>query len=373
MARLAQIASVLCLLAAPLHAQDAIPQTPPELRDFRIEPERTQSEPEVGPEIRPSLTPPAISPVVPEKSSEISADRTDPTTNVTPERRPGGTVGQKRTTPSRTATAPILLPPIDNAETDSPQIAPEPEISTPPPQQNDSIASSPLEGKGWSSFALGFFALLGILIAGWLIRRRKRSNYGKTKESLPILEASGQETYSAPHAAAVPKNPPKEIRPHVTLEFKPERATLSFSALTVKGTLVIENIGQDAAKDMHMRATMISANRDQAATIDAFFKRTIPVEDNILGDAKAGEKIALELEISIPSPELQSYSVAERQIVVPVIVAELSYRWQSGRDSARLACLVGREAQPPTRKMGPLRLDLGPRSFSPLGQRALHA
>jgi hypothetical protein len=35
--------------------------------------------------------------------------------------------------------------------------------------------------------------------------------------------------------------------------------------------------------------------------------------------------------------------------------------------------MVGREANPPQPKMGPFRLDLGPRRFASLGQRPLFA
>jgi hypothetical protein len=52
------------------------------------------------------------------------------------------------------------------------------------------------------------------------------------------------------------------------------------------------------------------------------------------------------------------------------MLANIEYEWgEGGHDVAKLACLIGREANPPKPKMAPLRLDLGPRSFTPLGQR----
>lgn len=374
MARLAQTTSILFLLAAPLHAQDALPQTPPELRDFRIEPERTQPEPTAGPEIRPTIAaPPVAEPTEPQRTSAALSDRPAPSPDATPNRRSTASAPPKRQTSSSTRTTPVLMPPVGSITADTPQAEPNSDISAPPFVQ-DERNNSPLPVYNeWASIALALSALLAMLFAGWFIWRRKCNEDGRIEDSLPIIDVP--DTGSAPvhHAINIHRTRAEQIRPQVKLEFRPERATLSFTALTVKGTLVIENMGKEAATDMHMRATMISANRDQAATIDAFFNRSIAVEDNVIGDAKAGEKIALELEISIPSQELLSYTVAERQIIVPIVVAELTYLWTAGKDSARLACLVGREAQPPQGKMGPLRLDLGPRSFSQLGQRTIHA
>jgi hypothetical protein len=373
MARLAQFALLFCLLVAPAQGQDAVRETPPELRDFRIDPERAQPQPTSGPEIRPSPTPPVTEPVVPERTPDTSSGTPIPTPNATSPRRVPEVTQPADPAPSTTTPAPISTQPVDNTAEATPQAAPTPAI-TAPQSSPEARTDSPLPvDSNWLAAAVALLVLLGVLLAGWFMWRRKQDGFAQMAESPPTAHNPLIEDTSAPNVAATPMPQTAEIRPQITLEFKPERATLSFTALTVKGTLFIENRGQDTATDMHMRATMISANQEQATTIAAFFNQSIPVEDNILGDAKAGEKIALELEISIPSQELQSYSVAERRIVVPVIIADLSYRWSGGQDSSRLACLVGREAQSPHGKMGPLRLDLGPRSFTPLGQRPLYA
>ena len=65
------------------------------------------------------------------------------------------------------------------------------------------------------------------------------------------------------------------------------------------------------------------------------------------------------------------YIVGDKKIFVPVMLANVAYSWDGGADNVTIACMVGRESEPPGAKMGPLRLDLGPRSFAPLGQRPL--
>ncbi len=104
----------------------------------------------------------------------------------------------------------------------------------------------------------------------------------------------------------------------------------------------------------------------------AFHSGAIEVPEELLGEAKVGERLAMQIEMSMPAAELQCFEVQSRRIMVPVMVANLAYDWVGGSDMVKLACLVGKEAEPPAPKMAPFRLDLGPRSFAPLGQRPLY-
>jgi hypothetical protein len=66
--------------------------------------------------------------------------------------------------------------------------------------------------------------------------------------------------------------------------------------------------------------------------------------------------------------------LGDQRLMVPIILATLQYRvdGQPNPLRAEMAHMIGREANPPKPKMGPLRLDLGPRSFAPLGTRPLY-
>ena len=122
---------------------------------------------------------------------------------------------------------------------------------------------------------------------------------------------------------------------------------------------------------MQLRTTMISANTRQKEIIAAFHGGDIPITPNPLGSAQAGERLALDIEMTVQVNEIESYNVGTKKIFVPVILVNLAYEWEGGSDNITMAWIVGREAEPSSAKMGPLRLDLGPRSFAPLGQRLL--
>ena len=367
MAHIAHLSLVLSLVAGTAYAQETLQETPPELRDFRIEPERPQPAPQSEPEIRPSVVPKTTEEplsMVPEPVATVSPPPQSPTPSV---RQPE--VGSVRSDEVREVYEPRASVESE-PDADIQQKSPVPPATTSEAPKAREIA----DGLPFWQLALGF--VIAILLAGWLTRRlRRRRHSSEPRPSQKGSEVGAKRVVSMETAPAITQATTikaANLRPRLALEFIPERATLSFTALTVKGKLHINNAGGGPARNLRMRATMISASNTQARTIDAFYSGAIPIEVNALGDAMAGESLALEIEISIRLNELESHILGTRQIVVPVVVADIAYDWIDGDDVARLACMIGRESQPPQPKMGPLRLDLGPRSFSPLGQRKLY-
>jgi hypothetical protein len=354
MARVALPLFLSCLIPSAVAAQEAIPETPPELRDFRLDPERAQPTPQ--PEVQPPPPAPAVEPET--QPTQPRAERpAQPTTRQS--LRPAVTA------PVGNQTA---APPEAVIEQPAEATSPSPEVAAPPAQTlaTPTSSSAPAYWEIAAAVALAMLALLG----GWLFLRKRGNDVADDLEqpNIPKFE-------SEPAPKLAPTAPVATItkRPRISLEFVPEKATLGFSALTLKGQLRLVNEGDAPAIDMQLRATMISANQRQKETIAAFHGGAIPITPNPLGEAKAGERLALDIEMSVQVNELDSYTIGERKIFVPVMLANLSYEWEGGSDNVTMAWMVGRETEPAQPKMGPLRLDLGPRSFAPLGQRPIYA
>jgi hypothetical protein len=156
--------------------------------------------------------------------------------------------------------------------------------------------------------------------------------------------------------------------------FTPEKATISFTTLTVKGQLQIANDGTSPAKNLELRAVLLSASGRQQEAMRSFFVDHATIAANPLGEAKPGERLALSLELSVSLGDMQAFSMGDWRLLVPILVANLGYTDVDGeKNEVRLACMIGREAKPPKPKLGPLRLDQGPRSFGHLGQRPVAA
>lgn len=357
MARMALSVLLPCIAASTAVAQDAVPETPPELRDFRLDPERPPPQAQPQPEVQP---PPVAPTVEPEASAaQPRVERAAPS---------------RDTQQSEGASAPEVnraAEPLPGVESEPQTETVAPPETVRPPAAEVTLAPTPSSGLFWWEVAAAVAAALALLV-GWRLFRRRRKGGTDIDEHEPVTAVT------PPPAAIPPLAPARPItvvakRPQITLEFIPEKATLGFSALTLKGQLQLVNNGDAPASDMQLRLAMISANPRQNETIAAFTGGSIPIEAKPLGEAKAGERLALDIEMAVQVSELDSYMIGDKKIFVPVMLANLSYDWDGGTDNVTMAWMVGRESAPLQEKMGPLRLDLGPRNFSPLGQRPIYA
>lgn len=357
MARSALAVILGCWMASAVAAQDAVPETPPELRDFRLDSPRPAPEPQ--PEVQP---PPVVRTVEPEPVRP--APRTERSATA-----PTGQTSRPEPSADNIASSRENAEPVSKVVDELPAdaVAPVAE-STAPDIQPIPLPASP-SGVAWWKMAAAIAAALALL-GGWVfLRKRRTAEVVNSEVSIPAV---------APHTSVIPPTlqttAPAAVaakRPQISLEFIPDRATLGFSALTLKGRLQLVNTGDAAASDMQLRTTMISANTRQKEIIAAFHGGDIPIEPNLLGEAQAGERLALDIEMAVQVNEIESYNVGAKKIFVPVMLVNLAYSWEGGSDNITMAWMVGRETQPSPAKMGPLRLDLGPRSFAPLGQRPL--
>ena len=341
-------------------AQDAIPETPPELRDFRLDPQRPAPQPQTEPTTeRPAIPPqPAVS-TLPEQ--ETPQPRSQPQQQ-SAEVRPAAQA--PITPPEQTKAEPqldIAEPAILDEVTE--EIAPKTEPVTETPAN---------AAADWQIVAvLGFIAIL-LLGVYWLRRRRKIVSMTDATITEPnYIKAA--EHREPDLIIAVPKQASISKKPRIILDFIPEKATVSFTTLTIKGQLRLINEGDAVAKEMELRVGLISASPQQDDAIKAFNADAANIPPEAIGDATSGERIGMAIEISVPLSEMQSFPLGDQRLFAPIMVANLSYRGSSKGSTkiAHISCMIGREANPPASKMRPLRLDLGPRSFAPLGQRPL--
>lgn len=347
-------------MASAVAAQGAIPETPPELRDFRLDPVRPQPAPQPQPEVQP---PPVVRTVEPQPQPvERQRERAEPSQPRQTDRAATADPEPPTATEPLTEETPPPVPAI---------VEPLPETAEPLAKAQPNPTTSP--SLPWWLGLAGIAAALALL-GGWLYWRRRPVGAVDSEVS-----PSAERFEPAPAPVIVPQPAPIKVventapRPRILLEFIPDKATLGFNALTLKGQLRLVNEGDSPATDLQFRAILTSANQRQNETIAAFQSGAITIAPNAIGSAKEGERLALDIEMSVPVNELESYTVGGKQIFVPLMLASLEYAWANGKDSATIACMIGRETEPPQPKMGPLRLDLGPRSFAPLGQRPVYA
>jgi hypothetical protein len=218
--------------------------------------------------------------------------------------------------------------------------------------------------------ALGAFA--------WLrLRRRREAQDEEDRASLagtlgaarwvedqtPAAEPAPAEPEPAPEPAAQP------ARAWLEIDIAPDRAAATDTQAVLHYELTLRNTGELAARNIRIDSRLFNASAD--ADIADFLAG--PIHDTSGSPHIAippGEELRLGSAAGMPNEEVQAIQVQGRTIFVPSLATKVAYDWDGGPASGRAAraWLVGRETEAST-KMGPFRLDLGPRIYRQVGRR----
>jgi hypothetical protein len=186
----------------------------------------------------------------------------------------------------------------------------------------------------------------------------------------------------APAAAAVaaPVRTPaqlrqedEELRPALVFEFKPERMVATDAQASVHFALLVRNSGQGPARNVRIEARMFNASPQQAQEIAAFLAtpaKTDEESSSIL--IQPQQSIGARTQVVMPKESVREIRVGGRPLFIPTVVVRAVYQWGRSRSGqAHGTYLVGVENQTSPEKMGPFRLDLGPRIYRSVGGRPI--
>lgn len=380
-----------------VNAQDSVPSSPPELRDFELKPSsdlnarigrepRPEPEPSLNATIRPpvqapvatptqpvQLRPPApapqaVQPAIQEPEPQPTRPRTERAARQSP--RPTSTPTPVET-PAPTVEAPLALEPaVPPAE---PPLAPAQPVPSQPVDEG---------GLPWLNILLGALAALGI---GYALLERRRAARARAEaeraESRAVAQAEAarriRETERA-RAAVVPEITPATVaapavdddRPWIELDFAPETAAATERDAQVQYRLTVRNIGKSPAHNVRIEARMFNIDAEQKQEIAAFF--AAPVNGPVLPPRTIPQEGAVEHRglVAMPREDMRAIVVEGRSLFIPVVAFNVLYDWGDGAaGQTALSYVVGRETGAESEKMGPFRLDLGPRFYRSVGQR----
>ena len=176
--------------------------------------------------------------------------------------------------------------------------------------------------------------------------------------------------FKAPPAAPAPVGVvSSRLRPSIEIGVKPLRCVVDDDQVAIEFELELFNAGTAPARAIHAEASIINASATQDQDLAAFFANASPTPDRL--DVIAPMKrIALTSRVVAPRSAIQEYELAGRKSFVPLIAFNAVYQWSGGGTAQTSAAyLVGRETK--SEKLGPLRLDLGPRDFRSLAAHVL--
>jgi hypothetical protein len=404
----------LILLAAVLLAAPAAAQTN-SAAPVEIPPAPAPRQDTVGPEQLREFSLPGT---VTRRSDAPAEPRPSPAPTTAPPARAQATTGtpppaQARPRPpaaAPAATAPTAAPEpeLDRSAPPAPSLSLDLPPATPAPQQAPEPsavpAPAPLPPVDDSPVRLWPWLLLALLAGGgallWVFRRRARDQRGRygelafagaapaeapepvrppaprpTPAPPPLRPAS--ETPPAPRPAAdTPVSPPapvgvvsSRLRPWIDLEFVPLRATLTDTEAVIDFELGILNSGSVPGRQVVVEAIILNAGEEQEASLATFYARANIDGEGIEAIPPLG-RLPLRSQVRLPRAGIREYAADDRRLFVPIVAFNAIYRWSGGTGRTSASFLVGLD-NGVSAKLGPLRLDQGPREWRTLAARLL--
>jgi hypothetical protein len=274
---------------------------------------------------------------------------------------------------------------LEEALPQAPVSTPAPAAPGEAPPAAEAVAAESSSGFPWLYLGLGALALVLGFLAYRKLRGRGEEVYEEPEplEETPVRAPEMAAPAPKPARAPSPVPPPApapaapvaigtvgiQIRPWLELEFKPDRATATPTEATVQYELTIRNTGNMAARDIRIEARMFNAGAEQE--IGAFF--TEPVRERTqpaLPIIEPRSEVTVRSSLVMPKENLREVTVQGRRLFIPTIAFNVAYDWGENRSGqTSTSYVVGREAEAPSERMGPFRLDLGPRLYRSVGQR----
>jgi hypothetical protein len=203
-----------------------------------------------------------------------------------------------------------------------------------------------------------FFVLLGAMLF-WRARRaaRKQSAFTANED---------MQVGSIEPVAKLPEPIPSV--PVLEIGFRPHSANATLFNAALGFELTLSNRGDEILSGINIQGAMGQAGEHGA-------RAPLLTDLSAFGEIAAlqtGETEMVTGEFRIPLTSIQPIMFRSQALFVPLIQFSIEFTDATGFQHFQTATyLVGREHQPPRPKMAPFRLDLGPRSFAPLGQRPL--
>jgi hypothetical protein len=336
---------------------------PPQLKDFTLPGQRTTPPAATPPPA--TATPPAAPPPRTVPAPTVERDRPAATP-----RRPEPVA---RRVTSGTDAAPAAAAPGPAPTTPAPQtVAPPPSAGAPPlqPEPEAEAAPVPAATPGPSLLWPAAGGLLVLLLGAFFLLRRRRAvavreeARNAAREELGGALAAPREPAPEPEPAA-----PAAPRPWIELDIVPERAAATEAEAVVHYALTLTNQGDAPAHNIRIDPRLFNASAE--GEMMAFFQGSIHEKSGSPHVVIApGGTLKLNGQVAMPKAELREIEIAGRRIFVPMVAINVAYDWAGGgKGRTSRSWLVGREAETPSAKMGPFRLDLGPRIYRSVGRR----
>ncbi len=349
-----------------------------------------------APRVRPSATPSSAPPVTASPSPAPSATAAPrgaapaPRATATPRAAPvrAAAPALAPAVPAQTAprsTEPGPPPPSATATAPAPLPSPSLPVIMPTPQANP----APDAAFDWRLWAVAAAALLAAIGAALLWRARPARAEPVASEPPVVPAAEPEPPAPAPPVSRAPEPGPAADREEppapapapaatrtdpgpLTLTLEARRLTASLMATTLSYRVRLTNSGQTPVTDLAVEGDLVSAHS------------SLPVERQIASDAQRlelrhaavalapGESIEFTGDMRLPLDQITPIRAGSAAYFVPLARFRIESGGQGPVSRVQVQTFViGELPEQPGAALRPFRLDLGPRTYSQVGQRAV--
>jgi hypothetical protein len=307
---------------------------------------------------------PSSSPSRPKRTETASAD-------LAPAPRPERVAEPTRASPSSSIS--VALPKVDGGSTAA---APSSTPASAPVFAPDPAPAGTLAPEHKFPILPWLLAAIALGAGGAFLFWRKHSGREALAGGPPIdlFVAPEPAPAPAPRPTPPPPAPPTadapappipgivstRLRPWVDIGFQPIRCVLEDQRVVVEFDIELFNSGSAPARAVLVEAILINAGPSQDSEIERFFSNPVGQGERIVAIPPL-KRVSLRTQVIAPREQIQAYELGGRQVFVPLIAFNTLYRWSGGEGQTSASYLLGRDTK--AERMGPFRLDLGPRIF----------
>lgn len=159
------------------------------------------------------------------------------------------------------------------------------------------------------------------------------------------------------------------------------RLLLDYTTLGIDVTLVnavaryhlgVTNMSDMSVSNIALHGAIVQARKGMPPTIDPMRGDSLLPHLQKIADIDPGSTQRCEGQIRLPLGQIEPIAMQGRMLFVPLVHIWIGYNGPDGtRYAVTQSFVLGEESNPPGPRVGPLRLDLGPRRFTSIGQRPL--